>query len=32
MDYQLVDIFTKLLSEDQFNFIQHELKMLNIDV
>jgi len=31
-DYQLAHIFTKPLSEDHFNFIWHELGMLNIDV
>ena len=30
-DYQLANIFTKPLSEDQFNFIQQELSMLNHD-
>ena len=30
-NYQLADIFTKLLSEDRFNFIQQELDMLNLD-
>jgi len=27
---QLVDIFTKPISEDQFNFIKQELGMINI--
>ena len=30
-DYQLADIFTKPLIEDRFNFIRHELGMLDID-
>jgi len=30
-DYQLADIFIKPLSEDQFNFIRHELGMTNAD-
>ena len=30
-DSQLADIFTKPLSEDRFNFIRHELGMLNLD-
>jgi len=31
IDYQLVDIFTKTLSEGSFNFICQELGLLNFD-
>ena len=31
MDDQLAGIFTKPLSDDRFNFIRHELGMINID-
>ena len=30
-DYQLAHIFTKPVNEDRFNFIHHELGMINID-
>ena len=30
-DYQLADIFTKPLSKDRFNFIRHELGMINAE-
>jgi len=31
IDSQLANIITKPLSEDRFNYIRHELGMINID-
>jgi len=31
MESQLADVFTKPLNEERFNFIHHELGMINTD-